>query len=73
MPIYEVRCPICEDHKEVRCSYVTVKEMTCDECGVIFEIVPSKTQFKIEGFSMENGYSVVPDDHYDPRVGQNTW
>jgi hypothetical protein len=56
MACYILGCKNCEKEIEKICSYETAKTFQC-ECGEIMEILPSRSRFRIEGFSSLNNYT----------------
>lgn len=70
MPIYVVKCTKkeCGAQQEVIKSFSEASKMICSECGGSMEIAPSAAAFKVNGFSMENGYHRET-INYDGRPG----
>lgn len=62
MPLYDYMCPVCARIKEVNTQglpgYLFV--VKCGECPDQPEMerqFPTRTSFKVEGYSAKNGYS----------------
>lgn len=56
MPLFDLKCEKCDKQIEVRESHEAAKNHKCESCGETMKIVPSSSLFKIEGYSMANGY-----------------
>lgn len=59
MPIFTLKCKICNSVTDQLCTYEDAKNTTCDSCGRLMDIAPSKSNFKIRGFSEANSYSNI--------------
>lgn len=56
MPIYNIQCIDCEHNEEVKCSYDELIDLLCSNCLGKIKIIPSITNFKVNGYSYKNGY-----------------
>ena len=56
MPLFVLKCGACEHEAEKLCSHATAIEVKCEKCGGDMTIVPSRSAFKVNGYSFENGY-----------------
>lgn len=57
MPLYEFKCPNCEEISEFISSYEDSKNQICKKCNSKLIVSPSVCKFKIKGFNSQNGYS----------------
>lgn len=72
MPLYELKCEKCGFEIETITGYSKINELKCVQCGEegCMKIQPSKSGgFRIEGYSMANGYHRETIDYAKGPIG----